>query len=322
MVESSVVADGPVHRTVHEIEVAAPAVELYRLVADVTRWPVLFGPTIHIEHLERKDTSERFRIWATAQDEVKTWESWRELDSASRTVRFQQEATQPPIASMAGGWRIDPLPSGGSKVLFHHEYRAVDDSRAGLAWIDETVDVNSRAELLGLRAAAERGRLLSDLMVSFSDSVQIGGPLDAAYDFIYRAQDWPDRLPHVARMTLTEDKPGVQLMEMETRTADGGRHTTRSVRICFVNHKIVYKQLVPPALLSAHTGEWSFAPNAGGVRVTSQHTVVVNQEAIPAVVGAAATVADGKEFARNALSRNSQLTLSYAKDAVEAVSMN
>ncbi|MCP2262595.1 aromatase [Streptoalloteichus tenebrarius] len=313
----SVVADGPLHRTEHEITIAASASEVYQLIADVTRWPVVFGPTVHVEHLERSATRERFRIWATAKDEVKTWTSVRELDPVARTIAFRQEVSQPPVARMGGRWRMEAVAAGRTRVVFGHTYRAIDDDPDSLAWIDEVVDRNSRVELAGLQSAAERGRALDELSLTFEDTVRMAGPRAAAYDFVREAAEWPRRLPHVARLALTEDEPGVQVMEMDTIRPDGTVHTTRSVRICFPQEKIVYKQLVPPALLSAHTGCWLFEETGDGVAVTSRHTVVVDPEAVPTVLGPGATVAEAQEFARNALSRDSMTTLLRAKSFVE-----
>ena len=62
-----------------------------------------------------------------------------------------------------------------------------------------------------------------------------------------------ERLPHVARVVLTEDTPGLQFLEMDTRTKDGSTHTTKSVRVCFPDTRIAYKQItLPRADVRAH----------------------------------------------------------------------
>ena len=43
---------------------------------------------------------------------------------------------------------------------------------------------------------------------------------EEVYEFLYRASEWPQRVPHVDRVDLTEDAPGVQVMAMDTRTAE------------------------------------------------------------------------------------------------------
>lgn len=85
----------------------------------------------------------------------------------------------------------------------------------------------------------------------------------------------------------------------------------------FPHHRIAYKQVTLPALMTLHTGYWTFTENAGGVAATSQHTVVLNTANIAAVLGPDATVADAREYVRSALSTNSRATLGHAKDYAE-----
>ncbi|WP_218016126.1 aromatase/cyclase, partial [Thermobifida fusca] len=137
------------------------------------------------------------------------------------------------------------------------------------------------------------------------------------FDFINRADLWAERLPHVARVELTEDTPGLQILEMDTRSTDGTTHTTRSVRVCLDNQRIVYKQLVLPALLSLHTGRWTFVEDGDSTIATSQHTVVINTDRITDVLGAGADLAQARKAVREALGANSRATLGLAKAYVE-----
>lgn len=301
----------------HDITIPARPEEVYRLLADAARWPVIFAPTVHVEHLDWTETTERFRIWAVAGDEVKSWTSVRELHPGKHHIGFRQEVSQPPVAAMSGAWLLRALPHGGTEVVLEHSYRAVDDDPDDLAWIAEVTDRNSRAELANLQALAEQAADRAELELTFEDTVLVDGDLHEVYDFLYRAQLWPSRLPHVGRMTLTENEPGVQVMEMETVTGDGSRHTTKSVRVCFPDERIVYKQILTPPLMQAHTGEWHLEKTESGVSVTSRHTVVIRPEAIGAVLGADATVADGLTFLRDALGGNSRITLEHAKAYAE-----
>ncbi|MEV0374140.1 aromatase/cyclase [Streptomyces sp. NPDC050636] len=304
----------------HSITVAAPPEAVYAIISDTSRWPVNFQPTVHVEQLDHDGTSERFRIWALAGDEVKTWTSRRELDPEALRITFRQEVSQPPIAAMSGSWDIKPAPGGGCELVLGHSYRAVRDDPADLAWIAEVTDRNSRTELANIKALAESSEAREELWIDFEDTVVVAGEVSDVYDFLYRAKQWPDRLPHVSRMDLTESRPGVQIMEMDTVTADGSRHTTKSVRICFPDERIVYKQTVVPPLMTAHTGVWTVAAVRGGVSVTSQHTVAIRPEAVAGVLGESATVADAREFARTALSTNSRITLEHAKAFAEGPS--
>ncbi|WP_411147261.1 aromatase/cyclase [Streptomyces sp. A30] len=296
---------------VHEIKVSAPAETVYRIVADVADWPRVFPPTVHVEHVERGEREERIRIWATAGSEVKSWTSRRTLDPGGLRVDFRQEVSTPPVAAMSGTWLIEPLSSGGSLVRLLHSYRAVD--AAGLTWIDEAVDRNSRSELDALKAHAELDPAGADLVCSFEDTVQVAGSARDLYDFVDQAHLWPERLPHVDLVRFTEQTPGLQVLEMDTRSKDGSTHTTKSYRVTFPDRKIVYKQVTLPALMTLHTGRWTFRPTADGVAASSQHTFVVHTANITKVLGPGTTVPDAVQYVRTALSTNSLATLNAAK---------
>ncbi|MET7985067.1 MULTISPECIES: aromatase/cyclase [unclassified Streptomyces] len=301
----------------HAITVEAPAAAVYRLIAEVENWPRIFPPTLYVDHVERGAGEERIRIWATANGEAKNWTSRRTLDPESLRITFRQEVSTPPVAAMGGTWIIEPLSATSSRVRLLHDYRAVDDDPDGLKWIDEAVDRNSRSELAALKANVELAHASEEITFSFEDTVQIAGAAKDAYDFVNEAGLWAERLPHVASVRFSEDTPGLQVLEMDTRAKDGSTHTTKSYRVVFPHHTIAYKQVTLPALMTLHTGRWTFAENDGGVAVTSQHTVVLNTANITAVLGPDASVADAREYVRGALSTNSRATLGHAKDHAE-----
>lgn len=307
------------HREVeHEITVNAPAAAVYRLIAEVENWPRIFPPTVFVDHVERSDKEERIRIWATANGAAKNWTSRRVLDPEALRIEFRQEVSAPPVAAMGGTWVIEPVSGTESRIRLLHDYRAIDDDPEGLAWIDEAVDRNSRSELAALKTNVELVVGSSEeLLLSFSDTVRIDGSAKDAYDFINEAHLWKDRLPHVARVSLEEETPGLQILEMDTLTKDGSSHTTKSVRVTFPHSRIVYKQITLPALMTLHTGYWLFEDDGDGVSATSQHTVVINTANITKILGADAGVAEARTFVQNALSTNSRATLGHAKDYAE-----
>ncbi len=305
------------HEVEHSERVQAPAAEIYRLIAEVGNWPRIFPPTIHVEYLEQGADVERIRIWATANGAAKSWSSRRELDPEGLRIRFRQEVSSPPVASMGGTWVVEPIDATSSRVRLLHDYRAVGDDPEGLAWIDAAVDRNSRSELAALRAAAEPGPGGRELLLSFDDTVGIEAPAQKVYDFLNEAQLWTERLPHVAKVRLTEDVPGLQLLEMDTLTKDGSSHTTTSVRVCFPDTRIVYKQIVVPALMTLHTGYWRLTERDGRTEATSHHDVVINPRTIAGVLGEQAGVGEAKAFVRNALGTNSRATLGHAKAYAE-----
>jgi aromatase len=301
----------------HEITVRAPAAEVYRLIADVENWPRIFPPTVYVDHVERGTHEERIRIWATANGKVKNWTSRRTLHPEELRITFRQEISAPPVASMGGTWIIEPLGDTESRIRLLHDYRAVDDDPEGLRWIDEAVDSNSRSELAALKTNVELAHATQEVTFAFEDTVQVAGSAKDVYDFVNEADRWEERLPHVATVRLDEISPGLQILEMDTRAKDGSTHTTKSYRVCFADHKIAYKQVTLPALMTLHTGYWTFTENEDGVAASSQHTVVLNTENITRILGPDASVADAREYVRTALSTNSRATLGHAKAYAE-----
>ena len=304
-----------VERTVHSTSIPAPTALVYELIADVANWPVIFAPTVHVEHLERSPSEELFQVWALVDGMVKSWITRRTMDPIRREITFEQQVTQPPVASMGGSWRFLAEPGGGTTVQLYHHFSAVEDDPEALDWIRRALDSNSGSELEGLRKAASAGDA-ADLQMRFSDEVRIDAPVELAYRFIDEADRWPSRLPHVEDMRFTVDEAGVQYMTMESVAPDGSRHTTSSVRIRRPD-SIVYKQIGLPALLTCHTGRWTFSSADEGSLVRSERTVAIDPDAVERVLGAGTTMADAWTFARTALGDHSMTTLRHAKDFAE-----
>ncbi|MER5466540.1 aromatase/cyclase [Streptomyces sp. NPDC002668] len=308
-----------VHRMSHSVELAAPAGVVYGLIADAVRWPLFFPPNVHVERLEFDGTNERLRMWATANGEVRSWLSHRVQDSQDRLIEFRQQNAQAPVESMNGTWIVQERGTGASVLTLLHDFTVVGNRAEDVAWAELATDTNTRSQLANIKRLAESWPQLDELVLSFEDSVRVNGPAELVYDFLYRVSDWPELIPHVTRLDLTEDVPGVQVMAMDTRTADGSVHTTESVRVCFPHAgRIVYKQTTPPALMAAHTGEWSVLPDESGVSVVSQHSVVLREEAVAGVLGPEADLARARRYVREALGRNSTVTLNLAKRHAES----
>ncbi|MGH3912822.1 MAG: aromatase/cyclase [Pseudonocardiaceae bacterium] len=297
----------------HARVVNAPVEVLYELVADVTRWPVIFGPSLHVRHFQRGPEHEHFQLWALVGGQVKNWTSRRTLDASGLRITFEQERSQAPIVSMGGSWSFRALPGGRTQVVLEHHFSA--EGQRVIDWIADAVDRNSEEELAALSRIAELGAPVQEVIDTFEDTVRLAGSAADAYTFINRSDEWPDRLPHVRRVLLHEERPGVQHMEMDTVTADGSAHTTKSVRICLPHEQIVYKQLVPPAMLLGHSGAWHFAAVPGepdSAIVTARHTVAINPVAAREVLGADSTLADARRYLREALGGNGRATLAHA----------
>jgi ribosome-associated toxin RatA of RatAB toxin-antitoxin module len=311
------VTTATVLNTEHEINVGAPAEQVYALIADVGTWPHTFPPTVHAQCVERDGNSELIRIWATANGTAKTWTSRREHDPERMTVSFRQERSQPPVGGMGGTWVVEPVSASQCRVRLLHDFFAASDDPADLDWISQAVDNNSRSELHALKQSAELTG--PDQLITFDDTVLVDGNAQDVYDFLNEAQLWPQRLPHVANVSLQEETPGLQILGMDTSTKDGSVHTTRSVRVCQPYRSIVYKQTVVPALMTLHTGRWLIEECDGPVvAVTSRHTVRINAGRVAEVLGPDADLAQAQQFVRTALSGNSLATLHAAKAYAEA----
>ena len=301
----------------HRRLIAAPPDVVYRLVEDVSVWPVVFGPSVYVRHLERRPAEERFRIWALVAGEVRDWVSLRELDPDARRISFRQQRTHAPVTSMGGTWTCHPVDGGHTEVVLDHDF-TVAGSDDELAAITSAVDHNSNEELEALARIAELGYPIDEVIDTFVDTVELDGSVSDGYDFVYRSDLWPSRLPHVDRAELTEDVPGVQHMEMDTVTAGGDAHTTRSIRLCFSDELIVYKQLLPPRMLFGHNGEWEFRQGSSGAEVSARHTVAINPVAAREVLGEHTTLAEARQYLREALGNNGKATLAHAGDYVRA----
>ncbi|MEU6862350.1 aromatase/cyclase [Streptomyces sp. NPDC046876] len=307
-----------VHRTSYAVDVAAPAGVVYGLVADTTQWPLFVPASIHVERLDFDGVQDRFHMWATANGTVRSWLSRRTLDAEARRIDFRHELPAAPTTAMGGSWSVEPRGADRCRLVLEHDFTVAGDRPQDVAWVRRATDDNSRAELDRLKETAEQWTRLDGLLLSFEDAVRVDGPAELVYGFLYDVADWPRLIPHVARLDVTEDEPGVQRMSMDTVVADGSAHTTESVRVCFPHAgRIVYKQTATPALMAAHTGEWSVIPDETGVTVVSQHSVLLREEAVERVLGAGTTLAEARAYVRGALGRNSTATLELAKRHAE-----
>ncbi|MFD7259940.1 aromatase/cyclase [Streptomyces sp. NPDC059874] len=308
---------GRLHHTSHTIEVAAPAGVVYGLIADAAKWPLYFPPNVHVERLAFDGVHEHLAVWATANGRATSWTSRRRLDAAARRIEFRQEVPAAPLSAMTGTWAVESLGAERSRLTLLHEFSVAGDRAEDVAWVNRATDTNSRAELGNIARLGERWGRLDALVMSFEDTVHVAAPPDAVYTFLEKVADWPKLLPHVSRLEVTEEGP-VQVMSMDTLTADGASHTTDSVRVCFPEaRRIVYKQTRTPALMEAHTGSWTVTADAHGTTATAQHSVVLREDAITAVLGEDADLRSARAYLRTALGRNSTATLTFAKRYAE-----
>jgi aromatase len=303
------------HYVVHSTEIGADADTVYGLIADVTRWPTIFPPTVHVER-RGDERQETLQMWAFAHNEVRSWESARDLDPDSRTVMFHQTRPAHPVAAMSGMWEVQPIGENRVKAVLRHWYRSVDDDPGAVELIESACDRNSRAELDALKAAAEIAADADELVLDFTDEERIAAEPPAVFEFLDRAELWSTLLPHVSRSELAEPTPGTQYLTMDTVAADGSTHTTESVRVCLDGERIAYKQVRTPAAMSAHVGLWTVRPDgSGGTLATSRHVVVIRPDKVTDVLGPDGTVAKARQMIRTSLGNNSLTTLRHARAA-------
>ncbi|MGV9293038.1 aromatase/cyclase [Amycolatopsis sp. NPDC003676] len=296
--------------------VAAPPSTAREVALDVARWPQIHPSAVHVECLERTENSDLLQYWSVLDEHtVRTWRARRRV--ADFQVRFAQEPPEAPFASAAGGWSFEPVNGGETLVTRFEEFMLRDDARITADEARENVLKDCREDLAALRYAAEDRDALEQLTVSFEDPLFIVGAVKDAYDYLYEAEKWPARLPHVTRLVLDEEVPNIQFFDMDTVSADNSRHTTRSVRICLPQHKIVYKQLQPPKTMDAHTGHWEFAEAPEGLVATARHTATIKPSGLH-LFGDGTTVEHARRCLRRVLSANSMENLRLAKAYAEA----
>ncbi|MER6067913.1 SRPBCC family protein [Streptomyces sp. NPDC001817] len=302
----------PARVDLHTTTITSSADAVYHRLEDVGQWSQMFEPTILGAELARDESKQTIQLWATANGEPKSWVSERELDPVARTIRFAQTVTSPPVAEMSGEWKVLPLAEDSCTVELTHTYRAENDSAESLEWIARAVETNSTKELSALRFACERDADSELSPFTFTDWVDTTADPVLLFSFLDRGELWAGRLEHVVEAEMKEYSDGLQFLRMRTRTPDGDTHVTESYRVSQSPARLLYKQVTLPALLSLHTGEWTIAPVGESWRVTSKHTVAIDPEAVPKVLGPGATVSDAKQFARQNLGNNSRRTLEAA----------
>ena len=298
-----------------EITADAPVEVLRELITDVERWPQLHRPAVHAEFLERKDDEALIQHWAVTGDRsVRTWKARRWIEEDRIVVAH--EPAEKPLASVGGEWVFTPAGGGRTLVTMRHEFVLHDDDARLAAAQSESMRRGARAYLDTLKYAAEARDELAELIISFEDPLFIAGSIEDVYAYLYEADKWPERIPHVARLVMEETTSGIQFFDMDTVSADGSAHTTRSVRVCLPYGKIVYKQTQPPKTMHAHTGHWVFTETPEGVIASARHTATIRTEGLH-LLGEGTTVQGARKYLRKILSANSMGNLRLAKEYAE-----
>lgn len=315
--ESDQVSEERTDTNMHKVQVAAPAGVVYGLLADTARWPLYFSPNIHVEQLESDGERKRLRMWCLVGGQLTSWISWLHLDPVERRVEVRQEPAAAGMELLGGSIHVLSKGPANSELELRYNRRVAKDLPDDVAWVERARGVAGRAQLADLKHLSERWTQLDDLMLSCEESIRINGPAELVYDVLFRAGDWPQLVPHITRVDLQEEAPGVHHMTLETLTDHGSEHTA-VVRMCFPHAgRIVYKQTTPTTLLAAHTGEWSVLPDEYGVTVLAQHSAVLREENVAAVLGERADIQRARRYVRDELGQKDRILLSHVKEHAE-----
>jgi aromatase len=265
--------------THHQADIAAPAEVAYALVAEAASAPLVFPGTVHVEQLERNGEDERLRIWAAYGDELRTWTSHRTLRPAQRSVTFQQDAPQPPVAYMRGEWRLDPAGDDHARATLTHAFRAIDDAPQGIAWIEELAEQVSTGQLGALNRYAALGGPSGPATSTFTSEATLRCDSGTACARVLSAADWAGQLPGVEHVSLRRADGDMRLLDLTVKAADGGLRTTQVALVALPGSRIAFKDMRPPEPIAAHVGIWSFEETAQGSRATVRHDVAVRYAA-------------------------------------------
>ncbi|MFE9291916.1 aromatase/cyclase [Streptomyces olivaceus] len=299
-----------------EVHVAAPLEQVRSLVEDVTGWTQLHTPAVHAEILSDTGAEHLVRHWAvTGRDSVRTWTARRTRAADGSRISFVHEEAEAPFASLGGAWTFQEQ-DGKTLVEMRHDFTLAEGEEGLADEVSTRLRTGARDYLRTLGHAAENREELNRLIISFTDSLFIAGNIKDAYDYLWEADKWEERIPHIAKLDLEEPAPGVQFFDMLTSTPDGSSHRTRSVRVTVEPDIIVYKQTELPALLDGHTGHWRFAQTPEGVIAEARHTATIKPSALH-ILGEGTTVLDARKHLRRVLSANSVSNLRLAKAYAE-----
>jgi aromatase len=292
----------------HTVEVAAPAGVVYGLLADAPRWPVLLPHCLHAERMDFDGQREELRLWEHRRGRVRCLIARRVLQPGRRRIDFRLHPAPPAgHAPVAGSWSVRP--AGEERCLLTLQQERPPGQAPGV------LEAQVLEELRAVRASAELWDRLDELLLAFEDEVEVAGPQELVYDFLYRIADWARTVPHVDEVEAVEDEPGVQHVVLHTVVPHTGRPVAlRSVRLCFpAAGRIVHRQTAPAGLLAAYGGEWSLQPGERGPRVVCTHRVLLRPGAVETVLGPGALLVDARRQVREWLGGAGREVLGLAR---------
>jgi ribosome-associated toxin RatA of RatAB toxin-antitoxin module len=265
--------------------VAAPAGQLYELVADAALAPLVFPGTVHVEWLDRAPGTEWIRIWAVNGATVRRWTSRRRLDRQRLSVTFQQDSPEPPVAFMRGRWQMAALSESRTLVTLSHAYRAVDGEPEGTAWIESLVEGVSAGQLAALRESAGQGRpMLAE------QTADLRCPVQTVFARAQDAGGWATADSQVRQATARWPLPDLQLADLVLAGSRSGPRARQLALVSVGSARIAVKDMRPAPPVGAHIGCLDFSATATGTRVAVRELTALRRGAGAAVLAPCDTI--------------------------------
>ena len=181
----------------HTSKAAAQADLVFDLVAELEDWSQFHGPSVHAEPLGEQDGAQHYQHWWVVDDHtVRTWRARWRFDRERLRIGFEFDPAEPGGAALRGEWVFRALSESSTEVgvvLEADGYGEHDAARA---------DGELRELLACVIEAAEQDEERKDLVVDFEDPLFVAGSIEDSYAYLYEADKWPERIPHVSRLVL------------------------------------------------------------------------------------------------------------------------
>jgi aromatase len=174
-------------------------------------------------------------------------------------------------------------------------------------FMEKVIHDNTERELWSIKEILESRRTKDAYQLNFQEEMVMEAKQGAIYSLLRDAQNWPNLLPHCKHVEVLYDDGENQefVMAVDVR---GEVEKIRSIRKCLDHRSIQYFQPAPPPVLKQHSGEWILKPEKSGTRVVSKHSIRLNPDMIPTVLGDMSED-DALNHVKNAINSNSMTTL-------------
>jgi ribosome-associated toxin RatA of RatAB toxin-antitoxin module len=144
----------------------------------------------------------------------------------------------------------------------------------------------------------------------FSQSKVVQAHLEDVYEFFSNVGIWEKAVPHCKRIEVIEshirDNVESEKIKMVVSSKAGDEEAFVTQRWKVKNRVITYNQLIPPAPIALHAGEWKFEEVREGVEVTSFHLVFVENLLTDLASFKSYSYSELEKLARDSIIHNSE----------------